>query len=209
MPLETNIDTVRFVLMLNRLFARKAAAGAALGLVFAVTVPYIAWAQDQYSPPPQEGQYQYPPPQAQYPYPPPQAQYPNPPPQAQYYPPPEYPVPPPGAMWVGEPGECLYANGVVYWCAPGVVFTGFPVGWNYARYPVVSIGPGIVLDPIWFGGWRREHPGFVFRGRIATDFERRAFFEHRGEIRDRFRREGNPRERERDRDREKRPEERR
>lgn len=200
MPFETNIDTVRFGLIINRLFARKAAAGAALGLVLAVSVPYMASAQDQYSPPPPEGQYQYPPPQAQYPYPPP---------QAQYYPPPEYPVPPPGAVWVGEPGECLYANGVVYWCAPGVIFTGFPVGWNYARYPVVSVAPGIVLDPIWFGGWRREHPGFVFRGRIATDFERRAFFEHRGEFRDKFRREGNPRERERDRERERKPEERR
>ncbi|MDE2474930.1 MAG: hypothetical protein KGO48_07785 [Alphaproteobacteria bacterium] len=199
MPFETNIDSVRFGLIINRLFARKAAAGAALGLLFAVSAPYVARAQDQYSPPPQE-QYQYPPPQAQYPYPPP---------QAQYYPPPEYPVPPPGAMWIGEPGECLYANGVVYWCAPGVIFTGFPVGWNYARYPVVSVAPGIVLDPIWFGGWRREHPGFVFRGRIATDFERRAFFEHREEFRDRFRREGNPRERERDRERERKPEERR
>lgn len=210
MPLETHIDAVR-------LFARKAAAGAALGLVFAVTVPYIAWAQDQYSPPPQ-GQYQYPPPaqgqsypppaQGQY-YPPPQGQY-YPPPEGQYYPPPDYaqpvvPVAPPGSVWVGEPGECLYANGAVYWCAPGVIFTGFPVGWDYARYPVVSIAPGIVLDPIWFGGWRRGHPGFVFRGRIATDFERRAFIEHRVDIRNRAIRAGNPPGRERER----RPEERR
>lgn len=200
MPLKTQTDTLRFRTTLNRLFARKAIAGTALGLVFAVSVPYIACAQDQYPPPPQ-GQYQYPPaPQGQYPYPPPQAQYPYPPPQAQYpYPPPAYaePVAPPGAVWVGEPGECLYANGAVYWCAQGVVFPGFPVGWDFARYPVVSIAPGIVLDPIWFGGWRRTHPGFVFRGRVATDVERRAFLEHRTEIRDRARPRGNPQERDR------------
>ena len=74
----------------------------------------------------------------------------------------------PGAVWVGDPGECLYANGAVYWCAPGVVFGGFPIGWDFGRYPVVSLAPGIVVDPIWFGGWRRSHPGFVFRGRLGT-----------------------------------------
>jgi hypothetical protein len=215
MPLEIRIDTLRFRLILKRLFARKATAGVALGFVFAVSVPHITVGQEQYPPPP-DGQYQYPPPPAQYPnppappdgqyqYPPPQAQYPYPPPQAQYpYPPPNdaqpaFPVAPPGATWVGEPGECLYANGAVYWCAPGVIFTGLPAGWDYARYPVVSIAPGIVLDPIWFGGWRRDHPGFVFRGRIATDFERRAFFDHRVEIRNRAIRAGNPPGRERER----------
>jgi hypothetical protein len=82
---------------------------------------------------------------------------------------------------------------VVYWCAPGVVFTGFPDDWDYARYPVVSVAPGIVLDQIWFDGWRRTHPSFVFRGRMATFGERRAFFERREEFirnRDRFRERG-------------------
>lgn len=143
-------------------------------------IPSIALAQDQYPPPP--AQYSYPPP-AQGQYPP--AQYPYPPPAQYGYPPPAAyaePVAPPGAVWVGEPGECLYAAGAVYWCAPGVVFTGFPAGWNFARYPVVSIAPGIVLDPIWFGGWRRDHPGFAFRGRIATEGERRDFVAHREEF---------------------------
>jgi len=90
-------------------------------------------------------------------------------------------VAPPGAVWVGAPGECLYGNGAVYWCAPGVVFSGFPVGWDFARYPVRVFAPGIIVDPIWFGGWRRGHPGFAFRGRIATDVERRAYAEHRDE----------------------------
>jgi hypothetical protein len=149
-------------------------------------------AQGQYGyPPPAQDQYGYPPPaQGQYGYPPPaQGQYGYPPPvQGQYdYPPSSvygdaFPEAPPGAMWVGGPGECLYSNGTVYWCAPGVVFTGFPVGWDFGRYPVVSIAPGIIVDPVWWGGWRRGHPGFVFRGRIGTDFERRAFLEHRQEI---------------------------
>jgi hypothetical protein len=197
---ETHIDTIRFRLMLKWLFAGRATAGAALGLAVAMSIPCIARAQDQYPPPAQEqypypppaqGQYQYPPPaQGQYPYPPPgQGQYQYPPPaQGQYpYPPPAYaqpvvPVAPPGAVWVGEPGECLYGVRAVYWCAPGVVFTGFPVGWDFGRYPVLSIAPGIVVDPIWFGGWRRSHPGFVFRGRAATDVERRGFLERRQEI---------------------------
>lgn len=157
-----------------------------------LSVPSIAWAQYQYPP-------QYPPP-AQYQYPPPaQYQYPYPPPPQYGYPPPQAyaePVAPAGAVWVGEPGECLYAAGTVYWCAPGVVFTGFPAGWDFARYPVAGIEPGIVVDPEWFGGWRRDHPEFAFRGRMATFDERRGFLEHREEIRDRFRRDGNPRERE-------------
>ena len=191
-------------------------------------IPLIACAPDQYPPPPgqygppppDQGQYQYPPaqgqygpPPVQYGYPPPaQGQYQYPPPAQYGYPPPQYgypppqayaePVAPPGAVWVGEPGECLYAAGAVYWCAPGVVFTGFPAGWDFGRYPVVSIEPGILLDPIWFEGWRRDHPRFVFRGRIATGIERRAFIDRREEvIRNRAR---NPQ-----RERERRPEERR
>jgi hypothetical protein len=156
-------------------------------------------------PPPAQGQYGYPPPaQDQYGYPPPpQGQYGYPPPapgQYDYPPPSAYgePVAPPGAVWVGGPGECLYSNGAVYWCAPGVVFSGFPVGWDFGRYPVVSIAPGIIVDPIWFGGWRRNHPGFVFRGRLGTEVERRAFLEHRQEIvRNGARRDRNPQERER------------
>lgn len=181
-----------------------------------LSIPSIASAQDQYPPP--QGQYQYPAlPEGQYPPPPAQYQYPPPaqygypsaqgqyqyPPQAQYgYAPPVYaePVAPPGAVWVGEPGECLYAAGSVYWCAPGVVFTGFPAGWDFGRYPVVSMAPGIVLDPIWFEGWRRARPGFVFRGRMATVGERRAFVERREEV---------IRNRGRDRERDRRPEERR
>jgi hypothetical protein len=167
---ETQIDTIRFRLMLKWLFAGRATAGAALGLAVAMSIPCIAGAQDQYPPPAQE-QYPYPPPaQGQYQYPPPA------------YAQPVVPVAPPGAVWVGEPGECLYGARAVYWCAPGVVFTGFPVGWDFGRYPVVSIAPGIVVDPIWFGGWRRSHPGFVFRGRAATDVERRGFLERRQEI---------------------------
>jgi hypothetical protein len=71
---------------------------------------------------------------------------------------------------------------VVYWCAPGVVFDGFPPGWDFAAYPVYSFGPDIIVDPIWFGGWRVGHPGFAFRGRFATEGERAAFAAHRGEI---------------------------
>ena len=161
-------------------------------------IPSIAWAQDQYGyPAPPQGQYapppgQYPPPaQGQYQYPPP-AQYAYPPPPAYGYPPADAygePIAPPGAVWAGPPGECLYsyATQSVYWCAPGVVFTGFPVGWDYRRYPIVSFGPGIVLDQVWFGGWRRDHPGFVYRGRFATGDERRNFVEHREEIRNRAR----------------------
>ncbi len=164
-----------------------------------------AFAQEQYAPPPQpQG-----PPGAYYPgqqpggYPPPapgyQQQapaYPQQPPaypQAPGYPPPAYddasaPPAPPGAVWVGAPGECLYANGSVYWCAPGVVFSGFPAWWDFGRYPVVGFGAGIIVDPIWFGGWRGGHPGFAFRGRFASDGERRAFIDHRAE----FVREGAP-----------------
>jgi hypothetical protein len=187
MPVEIHIDTLPIRPMLKRLFAGRATAGAALGLVVAMSMPCMTQAQEQqYPPPPPQGQYQYPPQaQGQYAYPPPgQYQYP-PPPQEQYpYPPPAYaePVAPPGAVWVGDPGECLYAAGAVYWCAPGVVFGGFPAGWDFGRYPVVSFAPGIVVDPIWIGGWRRSHPGFVFRGRLGTDVERRAFVEHRQEI---------------------------
>lgn len=155
-----------------------------------LSIPSIAWAQDQYAPPP-PAQYPYPPP-APGQYAPPPAQYQYPPP-AQYgypYPPPQAyaePVAPAGAVWVGPPGECLYAAGAVYWCAQGVIFPGFPAGWDFARYPVVNIAPGIVIDPIWYGGWRRSHPGFVFRGRIATEGERRDFVAHREEIRNRAR----------------------
>jgi hypothetical protein len=166
----------------------RATAGAALGLAFAMSIPFVARAQDQY-PPPAQGQYPYPPPeQGQYTYPPPA------------YAQPVVPVAPPGAVWVGGPGECLYGAGAVYWCAPGVVFTGFPAGWDFRRYPVASIAPGILVDPIWFGGWRRSHPGFVFRGRVATDVERRGFLEHRQEII----RNGNPERRERRREEERR-----
>src|SRR5579863_6149636 len=147
MPVELHIDSLPFRLMLKHLFAGRATAGTALGFVFAMSIPCITHAQDQQYPPPGQGQYQYPPPgQGQYQYPPP--------PQGQYqYPPSAYaePVAPPGAIWVGEPGECLYAEGAVYWCAPGVVFAGFPVGWDFGRYPFVSLAPGIVVDPIWFG----------------------------------------------------------
>jgi hypothetical protein len=130
-------------------------------LVFALSFSSSAFAQDQYPPPP------------------PQA-----PPGAYAEQPPAYPEPvaPPGAVWVGAPGECLYGNGSVYWCAPGVVFTGFPVGWDFGRYPVSVFGPGIIVDPIWFDGWRRGHPGFAFRGRIATEGERRAYADHRQEF---------------------------
>jgi len=202
MSTESQPGTCRFTIMSSRLLAGTVAV--ALGVIFAVSVPYGARAQDQYpAPPPPQGQYQYPPPQGQYAYPPQapgQYPYPQPTPGQYPYPPPAYaePVAPPGAVWVGQPGECLYANGAVYWCAPGVVFPGFPVGWDFARYPIVSIAPGIVVDPIWFGGWRRTHPGFVFRGRIATDIERRGYLEHRQEIiRSGAARYGNPQQRER------------
>jgi len=131
-------------------------------LIFALGFAANAFAQDQYPPPPPQA-----PPPGDYPAPPPA--YPE-------------PVAPPGAVWVGAPGECLYGNGSVYWCAPGVVFSGFPVGWDFGRYPVSVFGPGIIVDPIWFNGWRGGHPGFAFRGRFATDAERRAFADHRGEF---------------------------
>jgi hypothetical protein len=136
-------------------------------LAFALSFSASAFAQDQYPPPP---------PQA-----PPPGAYPAPP---QAYAEPAYPEPvaPPGAVWVGAPGECLYGNGSVYWCAPGVVFSGFPVGWDFGRYPVSVFGPGIIVDPIWFDGWRRGHPGFAFRGRIASEGERRAYADHRAEF---------------------------
>ncbi len=182
------------------LHSGRGAAVAALALAFAGTMLSPALAQEQYQAAPPPDQYQNAPPPGQYQYPPPQAQYQNPPPQYQNAPPPgqyppqqyqyapapsaEYaePVAPPGAIWVGAPGECLYGNGSVYWCAPGVVFTGFPAWWDFARYPVYGFGAGIVVDPIWFGGWRRGHPGFEFRGRLASEAERGAFFEHRQEI---------------------------
>jgi len=138
-------------------------------LILALSFPASTFAQDQYPPPPPQA----PPPGA---YPPPPGDYPAPPPA---YP---EPVAPPGAVWVGAPGECLYGNGAVYWCAPGVVFSGFPVGWDFARFPVTVFAPGIVVDPIWFNGWRGAHPGFAFRGRIATDAERRAYAGHRDEF---------------------------
>ena len=152
-------------------------------LVLALGFSAGAFAQDQYAPPPQAqgpGAY-YPAPQPGYP--PPAPAYP----QAPGYPPPAYaeapaPVAPPGAVWVGAPGECLYANGSVYWCAPGVVFSGVPVGWDFGRCPVNVFAPGIVVDPFWFNGWRVGHPGFAFRGRIATDAERRAFADHRADF---------------------------
>ena len=134
-------------------------------LVFALSFSANAFAQDQYPPPPPQA----PPPGAYPGYPPAYAE-------------PPAPVAPPGAIWVGAPGECLYGNGSVYWCAPGVVFSGFPVGWDFGRFPVNVFAPGIVVDPIWFGGWRRGHPGFAFRGRIATEGERRAYAEHRAEF---------------------------
>ena len=177
---------------------KRAVACAALGVAFGMVFSAPSSAQSDYqtqSPPPQA----YPPPQGYQPppqgyppqgyqapqgYPPPQGYqaqgYPPPP---GYYPPaPAYEPPPPGAVWVGAPGQCLYGNGAVYWCAPGVVFDGFPPGWDYARFPVLSFGPGIIVDPIWFGGWRVGHPGFAFRGRLATEGERQAFAAHRGEI---------------------------
>jgi hypothetical protein len=186
----------------------RVAGGAALSLVLALGGASHAFAQSDYPPPPGQAPqaYQAPPPGYQAPqgYPPPQgypqpqgypAQQGYPPPQGYpapqgYPPPPGYPPqayaeelpPPPGAIWVGGPGQCLYGNGVVYWCAPGVVFDGFPPTWDFARYPVLSIGAGIIVDPIWFGGWRVGHPGFAFRGRVATDGERREFFAHRDEI---------------------------
>jgi hypothetical protein len=138
-----------------------AASLAIPALVFALSFSANALAQDQYPPPPPQA-----PPGAYPEYPP---AYPE-------------PVAPPGAVWVGAPGECLYGNGAVYWCAPGVVFSGFPVGWDFARFPVTVFAPGIVVDPLWFDGWRRGHPGFAFRGRIATEGERRAFAEHREEF---------------------------
>jgi hypothetical protein len=155
-------------------------------------------AQGQYGYPPAQGQYGYPPAQGQYGYPPAQGQYEYPSPEGQYGYPPETAydqAAPPGSVWVGGPGECLYSGGAVYWCAPGVVFTGFPAGWDYARYPVASIAPGIAVDPIWFEGWRQSRPGFVFRGRLATGAERRTFLEHRQDIIRNGAR--NPRERER------------
>jgi hypothetical protein len=134
-------------------------ATSALALVLNFSA--AAFAQDQYPPPPPPGAYAAPPPA---------------------YPEPPAPVAPPGAVWVGAPGECLYGNGAVYWCAPGVVFSGFPVGWDFVRFPVNFFAPGIVVDPFWFDGWRRGHPGFAFRSRIATEVERRAYAEHRAEF---------------------------
>jgi hypothetical protein len=133
----------------------RTAAGTVLGLALAVGVPAMAQAQFAY---------------------------PAPPPPPPVYAQPVVPEPPPGAVWVGAPGECLYGNGQVYWCAPGVVFAGFPPEWDFGRYPVFALAPEIVVDPVWFGGWRRGHPGFAFRGRIASAGESRAFFAHRDEI---------------------------
>lgn len=152
--------------------------------------PPQAPGQDQYAPPPPPDQYP-PPAQGQYQYPPP-AQYAYPPPAQYGYPAVDAygePLAPAGAAWVGPPGECLYsyAARMVYWCAPGVVFPGFPVGWDFFRYPVVSFAPGIIVDPDWYGVWRRDHPRFVFRGRIASFEERRDFLGRREEIRNRFR----------------------
>jgi hypothetical protein len=137
----------------------KAMTMAALGLAFVLGAAGAASAQ---TPPPSD--------------------YPPPPPG--YAPPPVYaePVAPPGAIWVGAPGQCLYGNGQVYWCAPGVVFDGFPPGWDFVRFPVFGFGPAIIVDPIWFGRWRVGHPRFAFHGRFATEGERRAFAAHRGEI---------------------------
>jgi hypothetical protein len=143
------------------------------GLAFVWGVSPLSFAQNY--------QYQAAPNQAPPDYPPPAA-YPSPP---GYPPPPAYaeaPPPPPGAVWVGAPGQCLYGNGQVYWCAPGVVFDGFPPEWDFVRFPVLAFGPEIIVDPIWFERWRVGHPGFAFRGRVATEGERRAFAEHRGEI---------------------------
>jgi hypothetical protein len=175
-------------------------------LAFGLGISAGAFAQQQYPgeplppPPPAPPQaYQAQPPQQVVPdqaypaqppaYPPqgyqsPQA-YPPPPPQDAYAaPPPAYdgPPAPPGAVWVGAPGECLYGNGMVYWCAPGVVFSGFPAWWDYARYPVAGFGVGIVVDPVWYNGWRVGRPGFAFRARFATDIERHDWAVHRQEF---------------------------
>jgi len=166
----------------RRVFA-KAVSSTALALVFVLGAAAPSLAQYDYPPPAQAA-----PPPSAYQAPPPA--YPAAPPA---YPAlaPAYPAPapvypaPPGAVWVGAPGECLYGNGAVYWCAPGVVFSGFPVGWDFARFPVVTIASGIIVDPIWFDGWRRGRPGFVYHGRVATEGERRAYAAHRDEyIRD-------------------------
>ena len=176
-------------------------------LAFGLGISAGAFAQQQYPgeplppPPPAPPQaYQAQPPQQVVPdqaypaqppgYPPPQGYaspqgYPPPPPQDAYAaPPPVYdgPPAPPGAVWVGAPGECLYGNGTVYWCAPGVVFSGFPAWWDYARFPVAGFGVGIAVDPVWYNGWRVGHPVFAFHARFATDIERRDWAVHRQEF---------------------------
>ncbi len=168
---------------MSRINAIKPALPAVV-LALGLSVSAVAFAQQQYPgeplPPQQAAPDQaYPaPPSA---YPPPAGAYPPPPPEGAYAaPPPGYaeppaPVAPPGAVWVGAPGECLYGNGAVYWCAPGVVFSGFPAWWDFGRFPVAGFGPGIVVDPVWFNGWRFGHPGFAFRGRFATDAELHAY----------------------------------
>jgi hypothetical protein len=143
--------------------------------MLAACIPTHALAQNyQYQAAPYQGPPAYPQAPA---YPPPPG-YPPPP----AYDEPPAPPPPPGAVWVGAPGQCLYGNGMLYWCAPGVVFDGFPPGWDFAAFPVYGFGPEIIVDPFWFNGWRVGHPGFAFRGRFASEYERRDFAAHRGEI---------------------------